>query len=472
MGSTYRAECEYYIVVIYKHRHAPRATFFHRSPKILRISVILPSVTTSPRRLAAALTAVLATTLTCVPLIAAAPAQAKLAEDRPSTPPNVVFPVVAKNPHDMKTSGRRPGTEIKARCGKPVVAATPGTAIVGSSKASGPALVRVVTSSGGLTTWYGYMPYTTVKTGQILQAGQQIGVVGKMGRATRCSLYFAVTNQNGRTTYNPSKWLNGHVGKPFGSQNLFGNWGMVVASFNTLGASHTTNSTRYATAAVRTPKQLALLNSFGVDVVGLQEFQAPQRKVFVQSAGSTFGIFPDDETLATTSGYGLTENSIIWRTSRMEFVEGYLMDVQYFTGTRKMPVVLLRQRSTGRTAWFINVHNPASGVGYGDQTAHRRSAIATERAKIIELRATGRPVFLTGDFNDRTAAFCPLTTGMLTITPDSIPSMTCAPPAKMGIDMIFTAGPARFTRYARDWKPKDLRLTDHPIVWTRAHLAE
>ncbi len=81
-------------------------------------------------------------------------------------------------------------------------------------------------------------------------------------------------------------------------------------------------------------------------------------------------------------------------------------------------------------------------------------------------------MFLTGDFNDRTAAFCPLTADKLTITPDSIPSYTCAPPPSVGIDWVFAAGGARFTRYARDWKPKDLRLTDHPIVWTRAHLSE
>jgi hypothetical protein len=408
-----------------------------------------------------------------VPLLAVAPAHAqKLAEDRPSTPPNVMFPVVAKKAHDLRTSGRRPGTEIKARCGKTVRAATPGTAVVNASKTSGPALVRIVTSSGRLTTWYGFMSSASVTSGQIVQAGQRIGVVGDTGKARMCSLYFAVTSLNGAKTYNPSRWLDKHVGKPFGSQNLFGNWGFVVASFNTLGASHTKDSSRYATYSVRTPKQVALLGSYGVDVVGLQEFQSPQRKSFLTTAGSTYGIYPDDATLATTSGYGLTENSIIWRNSTMQFVSGEMIDVQYFTGTRKMPVVLLRQRSTGRLAYFMNVHNPASGVGYGDQTAHRRAAIATERAKIIELRASGRPVFLTGDFNDRTAAFCPLTADMLTITPDSVPSMTCAPPSSMGIDMIFTAGPARFTRYARDWKPKDLRLTDHPIVWTRAHMSE
>jgi hypothetical protein len=448
------------------------------SPKFLLISVILLGVTNT-RRLAASVTVALLSSLISLPLIAAAPAQAQRApQDRPTAAPNVFYPVAASRVRDLRTSGRHPGTEIKARCGKPVVAATPGTAVVTSSTRSGPALVRIVTSNTKLTTWYGYMPLAYVTTGQIIQAGQRIGRVGRTGSARTCSLYFAVTSNNGAKTYNPTRWLNYHVGKPFGATDLFNNRGFVVASFNTLGASHTKSSRTYPTYAVRTPKQLALLNSYGVDVAGLQEFQRVQYDAFTAAAAGTFGVYPDQATLDAnprspfvTSNYAPTENSIIWRNSTMEFVSADFIEVPYFQSTRNMPVVLLRNRATGLTAYFINVHNPASGVGYGDQTANRRRAIAIERAKIIELRATGRPVFITGDFNDRLPAFCPMTAGMLTISPDSIPSTTCAPPRAVGIDWIFAAGPARFTRYARDWKPKNLHLTDHPIVWTRVHLA-
>jgi hypothetical protein len=441
------------------------------SPKFLRISVILPCVMI-PKRLLGALTGTLSTALLATPLLIAAPAQAQLAEDRVSTPPNVTFPVLAGKAKDLRTSGRRVGTEIKARCGKPVRAAHPGTAVVSSSKKNGPAQVRIVTSTGRLTTLYGYMPYASVTTGQIIQAGQRIGVVGKTGSARMCSLYFAA--KNGNKTFNPSRWLDKYVGKPMPVANLFNNSGFVVASFNTLGASHTRDSSRYATYAVRTPKQVTLLNDYRVDVVGLQEFQKPQRASFLTTAGSTFGMYPTNAMLAADTRTD-TENSIIWRNSTMQFVSGELIDIPYFNGMnppRKMPVVLLRNRATGRTAYFINVHNPASGVGYGDQTANRKLAIKIERAKVIALRATGRPVFLTGDFNDRSAAFCPLTAYKLMITPDSLPSTTCAPPPTLGIDWVFAAGGARFSRYARDWKPKDLRLTDHPIVLARAHLAE
>lgn len=435
-------------------------------------------MTTTTRRLAGALTGVLATSLLATPLVVSAPALAQLPpEDRKVAAPHVFFPVKGSGVRDLNTSGRRPGTEIKAKCGKAVRASHPGTAVVTASKKSGPNLVKVVTSRGRLTSFYGFMKTALVTNGQIVQAGQKIGRVGNEGDARFCSLYFAVNGNKG-TPVNPSRWLYRKVGKPVNTTSLFENTGFVVASFNVLGASHTTNSSRYPTFDVRTPKQAALLNSYAADVVGLQEFQAKQRKAFVTATGSTWGFYPDDATLAdpespfVVGNYAPTENSIIWRNSTMEFVSADYIEVPYFQRIRKMPVVQLRHRATGRTAWFINVHNPASGVGYGNQTENRRKAIAIERAKVVELRATGRPVFLTGDLNDREAAFCPLTAGMLMISPDSIPSYTCKPPRSLGIDWVFAAGPTRFTRYARDWKPKDLRLTDHPIVWTRAHLAE
>ena len=118
----------------------------------------------------------------------------------------------------------------------------------------------------------------------------------------------------------------------------------------------------------------------------------------------------------------------------MEFVEGSTFDIPYFNGNiRHVPAALLREKSTGRTAYFLNVHNPANVRGHA--ATWRAKAIRIERAKVIELRKTGRPVFITGDFNDREKAFCPLTAGKLTISPNSIPSTTCAYP-KQSLDRL------------------------------------
>jgi endonuclease/exonuclease/phosphatase family metal-dependent hydrolase len=377
-----------------------------------------------------------------------------------------MFPVAGGRAVDLRTFGKRPGTEIKAACGTVVRAATPGTAVVTPSPTLGKYMVRVIASRGRLVTTYGYMRSAAVTTGQILQAGQPIGNVGNLGRARFCSLYFMVNGYLGAAV-NPSRWLDNYVGKPMPVARLFENNGFVLASFNTLGASHTPPGSRYPTYDWRTPRQVALLARYGVDVVGLQEFQKPQRAVFLRTAGSTYGIYPD--TPVNTD----TENSIIWRNSTMQLVSATTFDVPYFDGhTRKMPIVLLRHRATGREAYFINVHNPASVAPWGNQTQWRQKAIAIERAKIVELRASGKAVFLTGDLNDRAPAFCPLTQGKLMLAPNSIPSMTCSMPANnYGIDWVLAAGPARFSRYGYDWTPKNERLTDHPIVWARTHLA-
>ena len=81
-------------------------------------------------------------------------------------------------------------------------------------------------------------------------------------------------------------------------------------------------------------------------------------------------------------------------------------------------------------------------------------------------------MFLTGDFNDRQKAFCPLTEDKLSISPNSIPSMTCAYPKQTSIDWIFAAGQARFSSFVRDTYPQRARISDHPIVQARAHLQD
>jgi len=404
--------------------------------------------------------------LTAPTLVAVgADARTVTAARRTSAAPNVAFPVASSKAQDLRLYGGRPGTEIQAPCGSIVRAAHPGTAHLGASTTSGKHLVWVVTSKDKLTSYYGYMDSSLVKEGQILQSGQRIGTVGKQGIARFCALYFAINRGDG-TRINPSAWLDKYVGQPAPVSSLFGNSGFVIASFNTLGASHTKKKGRYPDYAWRTPRQVTMLKSYKVDVVGLQEFQKQQRKLFLQTAGTGYGIYPTDIKADS-------ENSIIWRNSTMEFVSGSTIDVPYFDGhKRKMPVVLLRQKSTGRTAYVINVHNPASIKKYGNQTKWRKAAIAVERATIVELRKTGRPVFLTGDLNDRNAAYCPFAKGKLMISANTVPSMTCAPPDKPQIDWVLAAGPARFSRYAADWAPKDKKLTDHPIIVTRTHLAE
>jgi len=389
------------------------------------------------------------------------------AEKRKSSPPNVMFPVVSSKAKDLKSYGRLPGTEIKAPCGSVVRSAHAGTVRVSKSKTSGNHLVRVVSADIKTATYYGFMRSHAVKTGQKVKSGQKIGTVGDQGNARFCSLYFAVNHPN---KTDASAWLNYYVGRALGPQPTLPpieeDPGFMVGAFNVLGASHTVkgSGSKYPTYSVRTPKQVAFLAKYKLDVIGLQEFQKKNRASFLKSAGSTYGLYPSDPKADT-------ENSIAWRNSTMELVSATTIDIPYFDGhIRKMPLIELRQKSTGLTAYFINVHNPATIKKYGNQAKWRAKAIAIERAKVIELRKTGKAVFLTGDLNDREKAYCPLSAGGLMYSANTVPSTgACVMPKRASIDWVLISG-GRFSSYLQDWSGKDQKLTDHPIITSRAHL--
>ena len=381
------------------------------------------------------------------------------------TAPNTFYPVIGtKRVKDLRTYGRgHRGTDIKTSCGASVRASTPGTAIVATNpKWGGRVLVRVVTNHNGLVTNYGWLWRASVQTGQIVQAGQSVGVLAGNPFTKKCTLYYSITGAG--HAVNPSTWLNANVGKPV-ARWLFDTTGFTVASMNMLGASHTPNS-RYPAYTVRTPRALAFLKARGADVVGVQEFESRQSDLMMRD--TTFSSFNG----AFAGGKPDTRNAILWRNSTMQFISGETLPIKYFNGsTIQIPVVLLRQRATGRTAYFMNTHNPASNVfGYGNQSSYRNYDLGVEKAKIVQLRATGRPVIMTGDFNDRAAAFCPMTANKLTISPNSLPSMTCAYPRQSSIDWIFAAGQARFSTYSYDTSAKNGRITDHPVIFARTHL--
>jgi endonuclease/exonuclease/phosphatase family metal-dependent hydrolase len=395
-------------------------------------------------------------------------ARTKDPKTRAVTAPNVFFPLKnLKSVKDLRSSSRQHfGTDITGPCTANVLASHPGVAGVYTAPNLG-TYVRVrANGSKGLTTTYGYLGKSYVTDGQIIQSGQPIGQVGRRPGTSSCRLYFSVTHA-GRYA-NPSTWLNAYVGKLPPISNLFGNHGFLIASFNVLGASHTARSSKFASGNTRINRAWAMLNARHIDVVGAQEFQETQFDYWrARGNDKTWGAYYWDPAGKKRD----TENAIFWRKSTMDFVSGTTYDIPYFHGnTRHVPVVLLRQRSTGRTVYVMNVHNPANVQG--PAAGYRARAIAIEKRKIIDLRASGRPVLFTGDFNDRQNAFCPLTAHKLTITPNSIPSNTCVYPKPSSIDWIFAAGQVRFTSFGRDTYPQSARISDHPIVQARAHLQD
>jgi endonuclease/exonuclease/phosphatase family metal-dependent hydrolase len=335
----------------------------------------------------------------------------------------------------------------------------------------------VSTGIGQLTTWYAHMQAVTVADGETVTAGQRIGAVGALGNATGCHLHFEVHPRGGsiyQDSVDPSAWLRDNVGR--GSPTPSGavaaaSWAsspeaFTIATFNVLGDSHTRgNGTRawMASGPARTPGVVRLLEKYGVDVVGLQELQRPQYRAFMMRAGGTYAVW---------SPAGDTENAIAWRRRRFSLVSASTVSIPYFDGRRRrMPVVRLRDRSTGRESTFVNVHNPADTRRFPHQGRWRHAAVAREVAMVRRLTRSGRSVLLTGDLNDRRSPFCALAgdAGMAASNGGAARSR-CNPPQHAGIDWIFAAGGAQFSDHTVDDSRAVDAVSDHPFVVTRARL--
>jgi endonuclease/exonuclease/phosphatase family metal-dependent hydrolase len=243
----------------------------------------------------------------------------------------------------------------------------------------------------------------------------------------------------------------------------------TVATFNVLGDSHTRASGKrpaMASGASRVPGVVRLLEKYGVDVAGLQELQRPQHRALLARAGGTYAVW---------SSPGDTENAVVWRRERWDLVAARTVSIPYFDGRpRRMPVVRLRDRTTGRESFFASVHNPADTRRHPRQARWRAVAVDREAALVRRLRAsTGLPVFLTGDLNDRRTAYCRLTgtAGMLASNGGGTADTrdACSPPRRAGIDWVLGAG-AEFSDHTVDRSPAVRATSDHPFVVTRARV--
>jgi len=91
-----------------------------------------------------------------------------------------------------------PGVDITSPIGTPIVAAKPGKVIeVGTTYDGGYGTHVIIGHDDGRSTLYAHMAYFTVSLGQIVSAGEQIGVVGMTGRTTGPHLHFEVRTPGG-----------------------------------------------------------------------------------------------------------------------------------------------------------------------------------------------------------------------------------------------------------------------------------
>lgn len=242
---------------------------------------------------------------------------------------------------------------------------------------------------------------------------------------------------------------------------------ITIATFNLLGDSHTRRGGNksghgWAQSPVRTARAVHALEHHGVDVAGLQEFQAPQQRALRRAAGRTY---------AFSSGPHDTDNAVLWRRAQFRLVSTQMVSIPYFGGHEKaMPVVKLADRASGRKFFVASFHNPADA--HGPAGRWRVIAAGRERALVSRLRATGLPVFVTGDMNERSPYFCALTSGtdMRSAFGGSHRGGACRPPAYDGIDWIFGNRFVSFSHPVRDRSKLVRSATDHPLVVAQARV--
>ncbi len=239
----------------------------------------------------------------------------------------------------------------------------------------------------------------------------------------------------------------------------------TMATFNVLGHSHTNPGGHHswlASGPQRVGGVLELLARHDVTVVGMQEFQQPQRQAFAARAVG-WQMYP---TLSMPARDG--ENTVAWRTDTWDLVRPATVAIPYFNGrSRNMPYVLLQNKKTGVRAYFASFHNPANTRQFRGQARFRSAATEREITLVNRLSQEGIPVFVTGDMNERAEYFCRVTGRTpLVAAAGGSNADGCRPPRPLMIDWIFGSRAVEFASYRIDRSPLVRRTSDHPLVTT------
>jgi hypothetical protein len=240
-----------------------------------------------------------------------------------------------------------------------------------------------------------------------------------------------------------------------------------MASFNALGSSHTRKGShrkQKASGPARTARAGQYVLENNIDLIGFQEMQADQRGAFTSATGGRYGLYPGNQ-LRSMDG----ENSIAYRLDTWELVKASTVPIPYFGGRpRNMPVILLKNKQTGITAYFTNFHNPADTGQFGRQGRWRVAATGREAALFASLRTEGYPLFVTGDMNEQESWFCAVAgPGDLKAAVGGDGAREgCSVPGGFRIDWIAGSHDVTFSNYREDRGGVVAWMTDHPVIIT------
>ena len=241
-----------------------------------------------------------------------------------------------------------------------------------------------------------------------------------------------------------------------------------IATVNALGNHHTrayAHDDSFAPATTRMGWMADQLDNSAVDIMGMQEPNSDQMSHFLKATRGTWDVYPRPE-----AGDDYAEAAMAWRTSVWEAVELTTMMNQFITKELPRPIVKLRHRVTGKEIYVINVHNAP-----WDYAFKRQRAVNVQIAKIIELRATGVPVFYIGDMNEKRELLCKVLAKTDLVSPyggtyDDATQRCTNPPSRMRVDWIFGSPEASYSNFEYTRPPLLSLVTDHNMAMVDVRL--
>ncbi len=176
-----------------------------------------------------------------------------------------------------------------------------------------------------------------------------------------------------------------------------GEGSLRIATFNILHVGTDSFEKQWRT---RLPKSIDTLKENKIVVAGLQEVRPEQHDLLTSQsyATDTFDIFPKSSQRSE-----FTPNPIIWDKSMFSLVSGKRLPIEYDNGNKIDHGVLVKLKDNeGNEFYVLNTHDPAN-VRPGSDATNELSRLRNAQSykEILSgLRSEGKPMFLTGDFNN------------------------------------------------------------------------
>jgi endonuclease/exonuclease/phosphatase family metal-dependent hydrolase len=220
-----------------------------------------------------------------------------------------------------------------------------------------------------------------------------------------------------------------------------------VGTLNVQGSQHRANGTGRAALHAST------ILGRGVDLVGFQEVQDDQLGV-LRARLPGWTIWPGQAL-----GNQGVRLQIGWRDDLFELVDTGSITTTFDHQSRPIPYVLLRDRATTGEFWVIDLHNSPR-----DQEADRDGATGAQIALVNQLKATGKPVLLMGDTNEKTEFGCRVSAATGMIGSNGATPSSCVGAGPIKIDKIMGVGGVAFSGHVVDYGAPVRAATDHAFV--------